>query len=236
MRLYECGVRFDKTMQNGTVKKVTELYLIDALSFTEAETRVIEQIKPFVSGELDVVSIKRTKYCDVAYDKFNIASHADGQVQKLTGSNAHASEVADKWFKVKLNHITIDEKTKAEKKSATYLIVNAGSNKAAHETVVNYMRDSVADYEIDTVSETKIMDVYLYSSDGSQSVGVKETNSQQTIENIFDTNSRVKRAAKKFVDALPEGTVVSASCSNPDGSMTTAEVMVDTSKPRADDD
>ena len=67
MMLYECGVRFDKMMENGMVKKVTELYLVDALTFTEAEARIISEITPFISGEFDVVTIKRTNYSEIVF-------------------------------------------------------------------------------------------------------------------------------------------------------------------------
>ena len=169
MRLYECSVRFGKMMQNGTVKKVTEVYLIDAITFSEAEARIIREITPYMSGEFDVVSIKRTKYSEIVYDKFNLASSADAEVQKMMGRNSQASNVADKWFKVKVNFVTIGEKTAAEKKTSVYYIVNAGSNAAAHETTVDFMKGTIADYEIASVVETSIMEVYVYSADGTVS-------------------------------------------------------------------
>lgn len=207
MRLYECGVRFDKMMENGAVKKVTETYLIDAITFSEAEERIIREITPYLSGEFDVVSIKRTKYSEIVYDKFNIASSADAEVQKIMGRNSQASNVADKWFKVKVNFVTIDEKTAAEKKTSVYYIVNAGSNKAAHETTVDFMQGTLADYEIASVVETNIMDVYVYSADGTKSVGVKEANMKQTPEAIFDqwAEHTKKATGAKSVKPLPDG-------------------------------
>lgn len=201
MRLYECSVRFDKMMQNGTVKKVTEVYLVDAITFSEAEARIIREITPYMSGEFDVVAIKRTKYTEIVYDKFNLASRNDAEVQKLMGRNSQASEVADKWFKVKVNFVTIDEKTAAEKKTAVYYIVNAGSNAAAHETTVDFMKGTIADYEIASVVETNLMDVYVYSADGTKSVGVKEANMKQTPEAIFDA---YYEHGKKGVKSLDE--------------------------------
>ena len=110
MMLYECGVRFDKMMENGMVKKVTELYLVDALTFTEAEARIISEITPFISGEFDVVTIKRTNYSEIVFDEYNLNSETDANVQKLTRANSRASEVADKWFKAKINLILVDRK------------------------------------------------------------------------------------------------------------------------------
>ena len=81
-------------------KTVTESYLVDALSFTEAEARIIEEMTPFMSGEFTVSAVKREKISDVFYD--------------ATG---------DKWYKVKTNFITIDEKTAVEKKTASFMLV-----------------------------------------------------------------------------------------------------------------
>lgn len=189
MRLYECGVRFDKMMENGAVKKVTELYLVDALTFTEAEARITQEIAPYMSGEFDVATIKRTNYSEIAYDQFSINSEADAQVQKLTRANSQASDVADKWFKAKVNFITIDEKSGRERKSATHFIINAGSINAAHDTLVSHMKGTMADYEIATLDETRIMDVYIYSADGSKSLGVKEANVKQSARAILDKMS-----------------------------------------------
>ncbi len=96
MRLYECGVRFDKVMENGTIKKVTEIYLVDALTFTEAEARITSETAPYISGDFDVVTIKRTNYSEIVYDRFSLNSEADAQYQKLTRANSQASDVADK--------------------------------------------------------------------------------------------------------------------------------------------
>lgn len=186
MMLYECGVRYDKMMENGVVKKVIEYYLVDAVSFSEAEARITREMEPYMSGEFDVCSIKRTNYAEIVYDKFNLCSNADGHLQKLTGANSQASEVADKWFKAKINYIVVDEKTGKEKKTPVHLIINAGSIRAAHDTVVAHMKGSMADYEIATLDDTRIMDVYVYSADGSKSVGVKAANIKQTPEAILE--------------------------------------------------
>lgn len=140
MMLYECGVRYERTMENGMTKKVTELYLVDALSFAEAEGRITNEMEPYISGEFDVVTIKRT----------NISEIVEGL------------STADKWFKAKLRYITIDEKTGKEKKQAVHFIVRASDINNAHICVVEHMKGSVMDYEIATLDETKIMDLFRY--------------------------------------------------------------------------
>lgn len=140
MMLYECGVRYERTMENGMTKKVTELYLVDALSFAEAEGRITNEMEPYISGEFDVVTIKRT----------NISEIVEGL------------STAYKWFKAKLMYITIDEKTGKEKKQAVHFIVRASDINNAHICVVEHMKGSVMDYEIATLDETKIMDLFRY--------------------------------------------------------------------------
>ena len=225
MMLYECGVRYDKMMENGAVKKVTELYLVDAVSFTEAEARIIREMTPYMSGDFDVCSIKRTNYSEIVYDKFNLASSASGSVQKLTGQNKHASELADKWFKAKVNYIVVNEKTGKEKKTPVYFIINAGSIAAAHETLVEHMKGTIVDYEIATLDDTRIMDVYVYSADGSKSMGVKAANMKQTPEAIIDkafsgTRTREEAEAELLI------------CTDDDRPMTT----LDPQQPYGEDD
>lgn len=140
MMLYECGVRYERMMENGMNKKVTELDLVDACSFAEAEGRITKEMEPYLSGDFDVVTIKRTNYSEIV----------DGL------------STADKWFKAKLVSITIDEKSGKEKKTATHFIVSASDINNAHICVVEHMKGSVMDFEIATLDETKIMDIFRY--------------------------------------------------------------------------
>ena len=149
MMLYECGVRYERTMENGMTKKVTELYLVDALSFAEDEGRITNEMEPYISGEFDVVTIKRT----------NISEIVEGL------------STADKWFKAKLMFVTYDEKTAKEKKQAVYFIVKASDINNAHTVVVQHMKTSFVDYEIATLDETKIMDLFRYMVNTTSSNG-----------------------------------------------------------------
>lgn len=142
MMLYECGVRCDKTMENGLQKKVTEQYLVEADTFTEAEARITGEMVPYCSGNFDVITIKRT----------NITEVVEGTTDK------------DKWFKAKLNLVTVDMKTGKEKKQAVYFIVRASDINDAHSWVVEHMKGSVMDYEIATLDETKIVDLFRYNT------------------------------------------------------------------------
>ena len=134
---FECKIRYDKMMENGVVKKVTEPYLVDALSFTEAEARIIEEITPYISGEFSVNAVKRTKIAELFDD-----------------------ENGAKWYLVKVAFITIDEKTAVEKKSVSQIMVCANDFIGAYNNFMDGMKGTMADFEIQSITETMIMDVY----------------------------------------------------------------------------
>ncbi|KAA6347387.1 hypothetical protein EZS27_005135 [termite gut metagenome] len=138
---FECKIRYEKVMENGMNKLVTEPYLVDALSFTEAEARIIEEITPFISGEYTVADIKRANYSELFFSD---------------------EDAADRWFKCKLFFITLDEKSGAEKKTATQILVQAANLHDAVEKLDEGMKGTMADYQIASIIETAVMDVFLY--------------------------------------------------------------------------
>lgn len=140
---FECKIRYEKTMENGMNKKVTEPYLFDALSFTESEGKCIEEMTPFISGEFTIADIKRVKYSEVFFS---------------------GEESADKWFKCKLVFITRDEKSGAEKKTVTNVLVQAVDLRDAVKKLDKGMKGTMTDYQIASVTETAIMDVYPYEA------------------------------------------------------------------------
>ena len=138
---FECKVRYEKTMEDGMPKKVVEIYTVDALSFSEAEERIMEEMSSYVSGEIDIVDLKIAEYKEIFF--------AD-------------SDLADKWYKAKLAFITIDEKTDKEKKTSVFYLVNAGNINSAIKNVDEGMGGTMIDYQTLNVSETNIMDVFEY--------------------------------------------------------------------------
>lgn len=140
---FECKVRYDKLQENGAVKKVTEPYLVDALSFTEAEARIIEEQTPFISGDFSVSAVKRTKISEIFW---NVGG--------------------DRWYLVKVAFITIDERSGAEKRTATLILVQASDFKGALENFIEGMKGTMADYEIVSITETPLMDVYKVKLSG----------------------------------------------------------------------
>ena len=137
---FECKVSFEKVLENGMQKKVTEPYLVDALSFTEAEARIIEEIRPFISGEFTVTDIKRARLSELFFN-----------------------ENGDRFYKIKVYFITLDEKSGAEKKTAAQMLAQACTLKEAIAVLEDGMKGTMADYTIASVTETMLMDVFPFS-------------------------------------------------------------------------
>lgn len=146
---FESKVKFEKTQENGLQKKVTEVYVFDALSWTEAEARTIEELTPYITGEFTIVDIKRVKLSEIFFN---------------------TEEKADKWFKGKIVFILLDEKSGAEKRSSTYMLAQAKDIDQAQEVIKKGMEGSMADFEIAEIKETPIMDVFPYSDDKKNSI------------------------------------------------------------------
>ncbi|MBR6866829.1 MAG: DUF4494 domain-containing protein [Prevotella sp.] len=141
---FECKIQYEKTMEDGLQKKVSETYTIDALSFTEAEQRIMEEMSAYISGEFTIKDIKIAPYKEIFF--------AD-------------QDLADKWYKAKLQFITIDEKTAKEKKSSVNYLVNAGTLNGAVKNIDEVMGGTMIDYVIASVAETMLMDVFEYGKD-----------------------------------------------------------------------
>ena len=165
---FECKIRYERVMENGMNKKVTEPYLVDALSFTEAEARIIEEMTPFISGEFTISDIKRANYSE------------------LFPSD---EESADRWFKCKLIFITLDDKSGAEKKTSTQVLVQAADLRDAVKKLDEGMKGTMADYQIASVAETAIMDVYPYSAEESITDTISENANSPIVRNFIQSLS-----------------------------------------------
>lgn len=134
---FSCKVSYDKTLDSGLVKKTTEEYLIDALSYAEAEVSFIEKIKPFVPKEYTISDIRRARYAEV----FN-------------------NDAGDRWYKCKVSFIVYDETNNNEKRSNVLMLAQASSVKGAISVFEDGMKGTQSDYELLSVTETKIWDIY----------------------------------------------------------------------------
>ena len=133
---FEVKITFDKTLENGKEKKVSELYLVDAVSFTEAEAKITAEFSPLPNFK--VKSIRQYKVAEIV-NKTNLDD--------------------SRYFKCKLNFITLDEKSGLEKKTAVYMLVDAETLDKAKALLVEHMKNTMADYFIEKIEETKIIAV-----------------------------------------------------------------------------
>ena len=139
---FECKIKYEKTAEEGKIVKVNEAYLVDALSFTEAEARIISEMQPFISGEFVVSNIRRARI-----------------------SEMFQNENGDKWYRSKVMFVSLDEEKGIEKRTASTMMVQANDIKEAWEGLQEGMKGSMADYEVASIVETNIMDVYKYEAE-----------------------------------------------------------------------
>ena len=141
---FECKVSYERQADSMGMKKVSESYLVDALSFTEAEERIIKEVSPFVSvGELDVVNIRRARIAELFLNE---------------------EPEDDRYYRAKVNFITIDEKSGSEKKTAATMIVKSDSLPNAVTELKAQLDGQMATYEIAAITDTQILDVYRYEA------------------------------------------------------------------------
>lgn len=136
---FEATVRYDRQTEVSTIKKVSELYVLTALSFSEAETRIIKEITPFVSGDFDVTKLSIAPYREVFFTDF---------------------VTDDRWFRAKLYFVAIDEKTAKEKRTAMNYLVQAADIESVRKNIEQLMPSTAIDYEISSIAETKVLDVF----------------------------------------------------------------------------
>lgn len=139
---FETKIRLDKVQEDGAQKKVTELYVVEALSFTEAEAKIIAVAKDYTSGEFAVKNITPTSYHEIFFSE---------------------NERDDKWYKAKLQFITIDEKTEKEKHQTVYYLVQGSSTESAQKNITDVMNGTMIDYTIVSIVETNILDVFEHT-------------------------------------------------------------------------
>jgi len=139
---FECKVKYVKIDENGKEKKVTEPYLVDAVSFTEAEARIHTELEKMIHSDFIVTNISKS----------NI-------------SELFPNENGDRWFKAKTTFVTVDEESGKEKKSNNYMLVEANNVKDAYDFLTEGLSDMIVPFEIPSVTESPIMDVFPFFKD-----------------------------------------------------------------------
>ena len=143
---FECKVRYVRMLETGMQKAVNEPYLVDALSFTEAEARITEEMQPYISGEFKVDSVKRVRVSEMFFD-----------------------ETGDRWYKAKVNFVTLDEKKGVEKRTASYMYVQATEFSKALQNLMEGMKGTMSDFEVASITETTLLDVFKEDLTGPES-------------------------------------------------------------------
>ena len=135
---FECAVSYEKVQENGTQKKITEKYVVEAFSFTEAEKQIIDELRNYVSGELTVKGIVPAQYKEIFFS---------------------VSDVEYRWFKVNVKFISLDESHKEKCTNATYLVQGSGIS-SAKAYIEDILSSSMSDFDLCGINETKILDVF----------------------------------------------------------------------------
>jgi len=148
---YECKVKYRKTHETGESKVTTETYLLDAVSYTEAEARITEEMKTYTSEEFMITNIKVANLSEV-----------------------HPFENSDRWFKSKVSLISYDDESGKERKSNLYMLIQANDVKEAYENTEQALQETMGDYSIPAITESPILDVFPYFSDEEEPTVVSE--------------------------------------------------------------
>jgi len=141
---FEGTVSYEKVDEDGKNKKIKESYLVDALSFTEAEARLIEEITPFINGEFKLKAVKRKDIVELFRDE-------SGESQK--------------WFELEVAFITLDEISGKEKQSKNIMYIQCDGIENVVSEMNKNLKGTMADYLIKSVKETKILDVFEYQEE-----------------------------------------------------------------------
>lgn len=136
---YECKVKYRKTHETGEQKVTTDTYLLDAVSYTEAEARISQEMTAYTSEDFKITNIKVANFSEV-----------------------HPFENSDRWFKSKVSLIAFDEESGKERKTNIYLLVQANDVKEAFENTTEAMQNTMGDYTIPAIMESPILDVFPY--------------------------------------------------------------------------
>ena len=168
---YECKVKYRKTHETGESKITTESYLLDAVSYTEAETRITEEMAAYTSEEFKITNIKVANLAEV-----------------------HPFENSDRWFKSKVSLVSYDDESGKERKSNIYLLVQANDVKEAYENTEQALQETMGDFTIPAITESPILDVFPYFS------GEEETE-DRIIENTAVTASEKEEVVEENLEA-----------------------------------
>ena len=162
---FEAKVKYKKVNEDGREKKVNEAYLLDAMSYTEAESRIMHEMESVISGDYYISSLKKSN------------------ITELVPSE---DENDDRWYKAKVNIIDADEVSGKEKSTGQYYLVAASNINKALENLEKSLASFVVPYEIASLTDTQFMDVFPYFSDEEEQIpeNLKPLTEEKTEEEI----------------------------------------------------
>lgn len=154
---YTVKVKYTKQLEDGRLKRVTEPYLVDAVSFTDAEARIYEEVGTSVQGEFLITGISKTDFADIFY-----------------------YEDCDDWYKCKLTYIAMDADEQKEKKVSNNFLVTASNVKEAYERIHESMQDMMVTFDIPSIMLTPIVEVLPYNPDNDLDREISRTPLEET--------------------------------------------------------
>ncbi len=149
---YTVKVKYTKEFQDGTLKRVTEPYLVNSVSFTDAEARIYQEVGEFIRGEFLVTSIAKTDFADIfQYDDTDI------------------------WYKCKVSYVSEDADSGKEKKVNNNFLVSAANARDAYDRIEESLKGLMVTYEIPNIALTQIVEIFPYvAMEGEELVGAEE--------------------------------------------------------------
>ena len=212
---FECKIKYEKVMEDGLQKQVVEQYVVDALSFAEAEQRITEEMSQYISGEFEVADVKKAAYKEVFFmqDGEKILSHETEKLSRAMNKGREAAmeqynkptdwnpnNADTRWYKAKLQFITIDEKTEKEKRTNVTYLVQACSLHNALDNIDTVMKGTMIDYVQANVGETQLVDVFEHTAEDKAAELM-----DRMAEDVKDASLKVEDIVDRYVKtATPE--------------------------------
>ena len=162
---YTIKVKYTKQLDDGRLKRVTEPYLVDAVSFTDAEARIYEEVGTSVKGEFLITGITKTDFADIFY-----------------------YEDSDDWYKCKLTYISVDADSGKEKKISNNFLVTAGNVKEAYERIHESMQDMMVTFEIPSIALSTIVEVFPFNPDQDTELDRRPATEEEMNTGVVENN------------------------------------------------
>jgi len=164
---FKVKVKYTKQLESGSFKRVSEPYLLSAMTFTDAEARIYEELGSFIRGEFSVMGITREDIQDIfQYDD------------------------ADSWFKCKISYDNIDDDGDKKRTVTQNFLVSAKTVKDSYERIEESLESLMLDYQIISIIASPIVEIFPYKEEevalpGKKSKIDTEENPPKSIGEIF---------------------------------------------------